>query len=107
MAEKIEDRLFEIISGMFTACPVILEEPSIMATARILTWGEQLIAVLQEVGLSDDFLSTWREAVHENLTTALTSPPTFAAWTEEATIAFVGEAKRRNLADVRGRVESA
>lgn len=44
--------------------------------------------------------------MRENPTTALTAPAAFAAWAEEATEALVGEARRRNLAEVHGPAES-
>ncbi|WP_033291780.1 hypothetical protein [Amycolatopsis jejuensis] len=102
MTARIEDRLFEIISGMYTAGPVVIEETSLVAAARIVHWGEQLIAVLEEFGLSDEFLSKWRSETLQNLSLGLSDPTKFSTWVADATGAFVTEAKRRNLAEGTG-----
>lgn len=98
MAATIEDRLFDVITSMYTACPVVLEEPSIMAAGRIVKWAEQLIAVLEDFGLSDEFLSAARTATLDNITSMFADPERFGPWLDEITVEFVGEARRRNIA---------
>jgi hypothetical protein len=96
MSATVESRMFEVITSMFTACPVIPQETPIMAVARLLTAAERTITVLEEFGLADDFLVGARTAMLENISLALNEPPKFYEWLDEISMEFVAEAKRRN-----------
>lgn len=101
MTTSIEDRMFEVITSMFTSCPVILDEPPIMAVARVVTAAERSIAALEEHGMSDDFLSAARRSSLENTTSMMSEPERFRAWVDQMSTDFVAEAKRRNIARFR------
>jgi hypothetical protein len=92
----IEIRMFKVITFMFTACPVILDEPPIMAVARMMTAAERLIVTLEDFGLSDEFLSAARGSWLENVTSMMSQPEQFRAWVDRISTEFVTEAKARN-----------
>lgn len=96
MPATVESRMFEVITSMFTACPVIPEETHIMAVARLLTAAERTIAVLEEFGLADDFLSSARTAILTNISSALNEPDKFREWLDQISMDFVVETKKRN-----------
>lgn len=94
----IEIRMFKVIASMFTACPVILDEPPIMAVTRMMTAAERLIVILEDFGLSDEFLSAARRSWLENVTSMMSEPEHFRAWVDQMSAEFVTEMKARNIA---------
>lgn len=94
----IEIRMFKVIAFMFTACPVILDEPPIMAVARMMTAAERLIVTLEDFGLSDEFLSAAQRSWLENATSMMSEPEKFRTWVDHISTEFVIEAKARNIA---------
>jgi hypothetical protein len=98
MAGSLEGRMFEVLTAAFTSCPVILEEPPIMATARVMTVADRLIAALEEFGLADDFLTEARHSILDNIVSMMSEPTKYEAWLDQISMQFTAEAKRRNLA---------
>ena len=94
----IETRMFKVIAFMFTACPVILDEPPIMAVTRMMTAAERLIVTLEDFGLSDEFLSAAKRSWLENVTSMMSEPEQFRAWVDRISTEFVIEVKARNIA---------
>ncbi len=92
--------MFEILTAAFTSCPVILGEPPIMATARLLTVADRLIATLEDHGLADSFLSEARKDLLSNITSMMSEPAKYEAWLDDISMRFTAEAKRRNLAQL-------
>jgi hypothetical protein len=97
MAPSIESQMFEVVTSMVTSCPVILDEPPIMAVVRIMTGAERLIGALEDHSLADDFLTEARSEWLRIHTTMMSDPQSFAIWLDQFSARFVLEAKRRNL----------
>jgi hypothetical protein len=101
MQTSLEDRMFEIATTAFTSCPVILDEPPIMATTRVLVIVDRLIAALEAHGLADPFLTEARLDLLDHSALMMSEPARYTAWLDEIAMRFTAEAKRRNAgADV-------
>ncbi|WP_033293094.1 DUF6092 family protein [Amycolatopsis jejuensis] len=98
MDAKIEERLFEVVAAMFAAAPTLQLEPRIHAAWRVSMWGGKLLAILEEFGQPDDFVSDSRKSVNENSISMISDPAKFTVWADEISAKFVAEAKRRNIA---------
>jgi hypothetical protein len=67
-----------------------------MCTFRILESASRLVEHLEENGMDDEFLATFRAEWDYKKTMMMSEPATYTALLDEFAIRFVREAKSRN-----------
>lgn len=94
--QPLQTSLFETVASMVTSTPIMLDEPPIMATVRMLHCASLLISVLEQNGQSDEFLSSARADFERDKTIVMSDPEQFIIWLNALSARFVHEVKRRN-----------
>jgi hypothetical protein len=97
MSEPLQSALFDTVASMITSTPVMMDEPPIMGTIKILHCASLLISVLEQHGLSDEFLSAARVDFERDKTMSMSDPEQWATWLDDLSARFVLEVKHRNM----------
>jgi hypothetical protein len=93
---SLQSGLFDTVASMITSTPVMLDEPLIMSTFRMLHYACTLISLLEHNGQNDEFLSLARTDFERERTLVMSDPEQFITWMNGLSDRFVHEVKRRN-----------
>ena len=99
-----EDGLYEVLAFLFSSAHILVNEPHLYGTLRLIDGASRLMGFAVESGQLEDaeFLRQLKDDVDEKKFLLMTDEKTYFELLERATLAVAKEMKRRAAAEEAG-----
>ncbi len=99
-----EEGLYEVLAFLFSSAHILVDEPHLYGTFRLIDGASRLMGLALESGQLEDeqFLRELKDDVDEKKFLLMTDEQTYFALLERTTRAMAREMKRRATADKTG-----